>query len=248
MRGTLLEICCASIRAVTEAVAARADRVELCSGLSEGGMTPSVGLILAAMATPIRVNVLIRPRPGDFHYTAQERRIMDDDIRMAVEAGANGIVIGALTPQGNLDCRLLDKLIKTARVLNPDISITLHRAFDMCRNPKEALDIAVRHGFDRILTSGCAATAMEGIEMLRRLKQHANGRIKIMAGAGVNAANAPLLAQAADELHASARRQLQSSMLWRRENVPMGAADCDEYCRKETNREEIRNILNAIDR
>lgn len=248
MTGTLLEICCGSIQAVTEAAAAGADRVELCTGLSEGGMTPSAGLILAAVARPIRVNVLIRPRPGDFHYTSTECRIMADDIRMAAEAGANGVVIGALTPEGNLDCRLMDKLIRVARDINPGIGITLHRAFDLCRDPMEALGIAARHGFDRILTSGCAATAPEGIGMLRRLKERAGNRIRIMAGAGVNAANAAVLAGAAHELHASARRPLPSAMRWRRENVPMGAADDDEYCRRETHRDEIRNILKAINR
>lgn len=248
MEKTLLEICCGSLRAVKEAVAAGADRVELCSGLAEGGMTPSAGLIRAAIKSGIAINVLIRPRPGDFHYDSGEERIMADDIRMALEEGASGVVIGALTPYGNLSCRVMDKLMAKARRVNPDVTFTLHRAFDLCRDPEEALDIAVRHGFHRILTSGCAASAMEGIDTLRRLKEKAEGKIRIMAGGGVNATNAAILAEAAHELHASARKPLPSTMVWRREGVPMGLPGEDEYMRKETDREEIKNILSALKR
>lgn len=244
----LLEICCGSLKAVEEAVAGGADRVELCTGLAEGGMTPSAGLIRAAVATGIPVNVLIRPRPGDFCYTRREERIMADDILMALDEGASGIVIGALTPFANLSCRVLDKLITTARRACPKAGITLHRAFDMCRYPEQALDIAARHGFDRILTSGCAASAMNGFDTLRRLKELAGDKIKIMAGGGINAANAPILAQVAHELHASARRPLPSPMIWRRQGVPMGLPDSDEYTRKETDREEIKSILKALKR
>lgn len=247
-RSTLLEICCGSLYAVKEAVAGGADRVELCSGLAEGGMTPSVGLIRGAVAAGIPVNVLIRPRPGDFYYDSAECRVMADDVRMAVEEGASGIVIGALTPYGNLSCRVLDKLMETARCLNPKVTFTLHRAFDLCKDPDDALDVAVRHGFHRILTSGCGATAMDGIDTLRRLKERAGDKIRIMAGGGVNASNAPALADAAHELHASARRLLPSKMEWRRQGVPMGLPGDDEYMRKETDREEIKSILTALNR
>lgn len=245
---TLLEICCGSLGAVKEAVAAGADRVELCSGLAEGGMTPSFGLIREAVATGLAVNVLIRPRPGDFHYDRGDVRVMLGDVRMAAGAGASGLVIGALTPEGNLSCRVMDRLMREARSVNPDITFTLHRTFDLCRDPEAALEVAIRHGFDRILTSGCAASAIKGLGLLRRLKALSGGRILIMAAGGVNSRNAALLAEAADELHASARRSLDSTMRWRRKGVPMGLPGEDEYLRKETSREEIRNILKAIGR
>lgn len=243
---TVLEVCCGSMQAVEAAIAGGADRIELCSGLAEGGVTPSVGLICAAVKAGIPVNVLIRPRPGDFHYNWREERIMADDVKMALESGANGVVIGALTPVGNLSCRVLDKLVLLARNINKRADITLHRAFDLCADPTEALEIAVRHGFDRVLTSGCAPTAIEGLAMLRQLKTQAAGRIKIMAGSGVNAANAKALAEVADELHASARRSLKSTMLWQRKGVAMGNSGEDEYTRLETNADEVKAILLSV--
>lgn len=241
MSKMILEVCAGDLGSVRAAKAGGASRVELCSGLAEGGMTPSFGLMTEAMRCDIDVNVLIRPRPGDFVYTQGDVDMMTLDINMAKTLGAKGVVIGALTPDGDIDMKVCRRLLER----RGDLTVTFHRAFDLVRDPLEALEQVIELGCDRILTSGLAPTAEMGMPMLQTLHEAAAGRIKILAGGGVNPANAALIIASggADELHASARSLQPSAMLFRRESVSMGTPGTDEYARPATDPALVAAIL-----
>ncbi|MBP3537916.1 MAG: copper homeostasis protein CutC [Muribaculaceae bacterium] len=241
-----LEICCGDFSSVVTAIAGGADRVELCSGLDAGGLTPSAGFIEAAVAErgKAAVHVLIRPREGDFLYSAKEIEIMESDIAAARAAGAQGVVIGALNSDGSVDTATCRRLINAAGGL----SVTFHRAFDMTSDPARALEEIIALGCDRILTSGCAPTAAEGAEMLRRLNETAAGRIIILGGCGVVPTNAAAIIASTGltELHASARSSVESLMTFRNSNVAMGAAGSDEFSRKSTDISKVRLLAETL--
>lgn len=240
-----LEICAADMHSVHAAAEGGANRVELCSGLAEGGMTPSAGFVAAALKVPgIRVHVLIRPRPGDFLYNEDEAEAMVEDIKLMRKLGAHGVVIGALTPDGDVDVELCSKLMAEAG----EMSVTFHRAFDLVRSPEEALEQIIELGCDRILTSGCAASALQGAEMLSVLQAQAGNRLTILAGGGVSPDNASalMLKGGVHELHASARAPLASEMRHKHEGVAMGAPGSDEYTRLTTNSEIVKQIAQAM--
>jgi len=196
----LLEVCVDDIAGLEAAVIGGADRVELCSALPLGGLTPSVGLMEVAATFDIPANAMIRPRAGDFVYSEEEVDIMLADIEAARNAGLAGVVLGASLPDGRLDRFVLEVLAKAADGLD----MTLHRAFDLVPDIREAVEIAVKLGFARILTSGTAKTVVEGFDGLRQAVVSAAGRISIMPGSGVSPANArELLTLGATELHAS---------------------------------------------
>ncbi len=242
-----LEVCAGSYESVVAARRGGAARIELCSALSEGGITPSVGLMEAVVAVPdIRKHVLIRPRGGDFLYTEQEVDIMERDILAARRVGMDGVVIGALTAEGDIDEEAVKRLVLAAG----DMNVTFHRAFDLCRCPEEALETIVRLGCSRVLTSGLAATAEAGIPLLRQLVEQAARRIVIMPGCGVNAGNAARIVRETGvvEIHASARSLVKSAMRFRRESVAMGKADSDEYSRMETDVAAVAAIVAEINR
>lgn len=199
-----LEVCCADLASVRAAVEGGAHRVELCQALGLDGLTPSAGMIEEAVGMGIHVQVLIRPREGDFVYTSDEVACMQRDIRHARRLGAGGVVIGALRPDGSIDAETIRRLVGEAE----DLSITFHRAFDVCAQPEEALEEIISLGCHRLLTSGQAQTAQQGIPLLRRLVQQSAGRLIIMPGAGVNTGNAHrILAETgAREIHGSLRR------------------------------------------
>ena len=258
-----LEVCCGSLLSVQRAAEGGAFRVELCSGLAEGGLTPSLGLINAAMQVDgVRRHVLSRPRPGDFLYTPDEVELMVDDIVSARRAGADGVVVGALTADGNLDTEACQRFVEAAKgdcvdfaegdldeaYLLPPVALTFHRAFDVCRCPLQVLEELVSLGFDRILTSGQAATAESGTDMLRTLVQAAAGRIVIMPGCGVNEGNAKAILDAtgATEIHASLRAPQPSQMRFRHEGVSMGTPGNDEYATLETSVEKVRAVVGDI--
>lgn len=240
-----LEICAGSVESVIAARDGGAARVELCAALEVGGITPSRGLIAQARKVEgIELNVIIRPRSGDFLYNEEEVACMEQDIRTCKELGVDGVVIGALTADGDIDTALCSRLIAAAS----GMSITFHRAFDMCREPRKALEDIIALGCHRVLTSGQAATAYEGIPLIRELVQQACGRIIIMPGCGVNSHNAAHILQetAAVEIHASARTSVESGMRFRHSGVSMGNSEHDEYARKETSCEEVKSIVEAI--
>ena len=200
----ILEVCAGSIESIRAAHQGGAQRIELCSALSEDGLSPSEGMLRCALAQEgLAVHVLIRPRAGDFVYSEAEVQSMVDDIRRCHELGVQGVVIGALTPQGNIDLPVCRRLIAEAKGMN----ITFHRAFDACRHPQQALEDIIALGCTHLLTSGQARTAEEGIPMLRQLVQQAAGRIIIMPGAGVNEKNAARILRqtGATQIHGSAR-------------------------------------------
>ncbi len=194
-----IERCCISAAQVSEALEAGASRAELCRDLSVGGITPSDGEVMAAVATGLPVNVLIRPRGGDFIYSEDEIAEMEESIAFCRTAGAHGVVIGALDASGNVDMTTMRRLMTASEGL----SVTFHRAFDECADPFRALEEIVSLGCDRILTSGQRPTAVEGAELLAVLVRKAAGRIIIMPGAGISPDNIDALASAtgATEFH-----------------------------------------------
>lgn len=241
----LLEICAADIQSVHAAKAAGADRVELCCALSEGGLTPSAGQIKAAIEIngPL-VNVLIRPRCGDFVYDEAEIEEMVADIEFARNAGANAVVVGALLPDGEVDVEACRRFKSAAGAMK----ITFHRAFDMVKDPFASLDTIASLGFDKILTSGLKPTALEGKEMLRKLNEYSSGRISIIAASGVNPGNALdiLESTGVNELHASASHTIGSPMRFRNETAKMGADDADEFSRSTTSEEKAALLAQII--
>ena len=204
LEGVALEVCCADLQSVRAAVEGGAHRVELCQALGLDGLTPSAGMTEQAVGMGIHVQVLVRPREGDFVYDRDEVLCMQRDIRHARRLGAGGVVIGALKPDGSIDAETVRRLVGEAEGL----SITFHRAFDVCANPEEALEQIISLGCHRLLTSGQAATAEQGIPMIKKLVEQANGRLIIMPGAGVNPQNAwrILSETGASEIHGSLRR------------------------------------------
>lgn len=206
-RTLVLEIAVQDAAGVRVAAEVGAARVELASALALGGLTPSPATLELAVAAAgsagPEVHVLIRPRAGGFHYDAEEIAVAERDVRRALEAGATGVVIGALDSAGRLDHDAMARLRDAAE----GASVTLHRAIDVTPDPLAALAAARDLGLHRVLTSGGASVAIDGIDTLRALVAAAGGEIEIMAGSGVDAASAPALAAiGVDALHFSAKR------------------------------------------
>ncbi len=240
----IIEICANSAQSCVEAEAGGASRVELCAAIPEGGTTPSYGEIKTAQAltSTIDMNIIIRPRSGDFLYTPVEIESMLYDIEMAKELKVHGVVFGCLTKDGDVDIQLLNKLVEVAKPL----SITFHRAFDVCRDPFVALEQIIAAGCDRILTSGQQSDAVKGIPMIAELVKRAGKRIIIMPGSGVRENNiAKIEAETgACEFHTSARSIINSQMIYRNENVPMGSSTISsEFETVQTNRDIVRQIV-----
>ncbi|MCT7374390.1 copper homeostasis protein CutC [Chelativorans salis] len=200
MSGILLEVCVDDPAGLAAAIDGGADRVELCSALDLGGLTPPAGL-MAAAASQVPVYAMIRPRAGDFVYAEAELDVMARDIEAARQAGFAGVVFGAVKRDGSLDYHALKRLAERA----DGLGVTLHRAFDLVPDRAEAVEMAVELGFERILTSGGASTAAEGVEALEEAIAVAAGRISIMPGAGINVETVGLLLPRlpVSEVHAS---------------------------------------------
>jgi copper homeostasis protein len=197
----VLEVCVDSPKGLAAAVEGGANRIELCSALEVGGLTPVAGLMKAAAAAPIRVYAMIRPHAGPFVFDAADEAAMMADIDAARAFGLAGVVIGANLPDGTLDLPLLHRLKAHAAGMGS----TLHRAFDLVPDPDVALQQAIELGCERILTSGCVPKAIDGIDTLARLSKKAAGRISIMPGSGVRPGNVSeiLRATGASEVHGS---------------------------------------------
>jgi copper homeostasis protein len=224
----LLEACVNSAISALEAQRGGADRVELCENMAEGGCTPSAGTIrFAREHLSIGLFVMIRPRGADFFYTADEFSIMKHDIRMAREQGADGVVFGVLNPDGTLDGRRMGELADLARPMG----ITCHRAFDMTRDPFEALETLIGLGIDRVLTSGQCDHALEGAPLIRQLIGQAGGRIIVMPGHGVKEHNLEQMVHAtgASEFHLYLTREAPSLMTFSRQEVKMGTKENAEF-------------------
>lgn len=237
-----LEIAANSLASALAAQAGGATRVELCSGLELGGLTPSPAIV-AMVREQLRIPlyVLIRPRAGDFLYNDAECEAMRRDIEYCVAQGCDGVVIGVLDAQGQVDTARCQPLVAAAGKRG----VTFHRAFDMCREPARALEDIIALGCERVLTSGAQASALEGAALIRACAEQAAGRIAIMPGAGVTSSNIAALAKAtgAHEFHASAKRAWPSAMQWQ----PEGLRDMQggEW---RTDVDEVRALSTALER
>lgn len=203
----ILEVCVESIESVKAARRGGAQRIELCAALSEGGVTPSAGLIEAARRLgPGKLHVLVRARGGDFVYSNDEVDCMVRDIETCRTLGVDGVVVGALTPQGDIDVDACRRMVEAAS----GMQVTFHRAFDRCNRPLEALEQIIALGCTRLLTSGQQDSALQGTGLIRQLVEQAAGRITVMPGAGVNEENAARILDAtgATEIHGSIRTGL----------------------------------------
>ena len=227
----LIENCAGSALSALRAQEGGAQRVELCAALSEGGLSPSYGEVkLARRLIDIKLHVLVRPRSGDFLYSPLEEELMLEDIRQYLALGVDGFVLGALTTEGR--------------------PVTFHRAIDMCRDPLEALEDIIALGCQRVLSSGAAPTALEGVPLLRQLVERSAGRIHIMPGGGITPENIQQVAleTGAHELHLSARSPVASAMRYRNPRVSMGGGDSvDEYAQLLTDPSKIRAACLALE-
>ncbi|WP_035611872.1 copper homeostasis protein CutC [Haloferula sp. BvORR071] len=228
----ILEICVDSLDSVAACTEGGADRIELCASLTEGGLTPSAGFLVQARAMfPGDIAMMIRPRGGDFVYRPEEIAAMCADIELARDLGADAVVFGCLLPDGSIDFPAVETLLEVCG----ETPAVFHRAFDVCKDLPEALEILADLGFERILTSGGAPSVPEGLGTISALLTQAAGRIGILPGGGIKAAQiAEIVAETGvDQVHLSARSLLESPMQFRKPEIPMGAATvAGEYERR----------------
>ena len=242
----VLEVCVDSVESAEIAAHGGATRLELCANLVIGGTSPDEDLFcMVRERVDIPVRVLLRPRFGDFLYSDAEYELLRRQVRRFAALGVDGVVIGLLRPDGTLDEARMAELISLAG----GCGVTLHRAFDVCRDPFEALEAARRLGVDTILTSGQQASCTEGAPLLAQLVAAAGGRPQILVGAGVNAAVIRDLQPQthADAFHLSAKRTLDSGMAFRRAGVPMGLPGMDEFTVWQCDEAAVRQARAALD-
>ena len=245
----VLEICVDSLASARAAIHGGADRLELCSALLAGGLTPYEILLRQIRAeSDIAVRCLMRPRPGDFLYTAEELDLMRQQILQLKAVGADGFVIGCLTPEGDLDMDAMQPLVEACG----EKGITLHRCIDVSRDPVQTYLDAKALGIDTVLTSGAASSCRLGrsmIEQLIALRDEIGGP-EILIGAGVNAQTIRTFRQeipGACAFHMSGKTELESGMLFRREGVPMGLPGLDEWHIQQTDPAAVTAARGAMD-
>ncbi|GGI26426.1 copper homeostasis protein CutC [Pedobacter mendelii] len=241
-----LEICANGYESALAAQIGGAKRVEFCDNLAEGGTTPSYGQIaLAKKNLNIEVWPIIRPRGGDFLYSDIEFELIKEDIKICKSLICDGIVIGILQSNGSIDKARCARLVELAKPL----PVAFHRAFDMTNDIEKALEDLIDLGIVRVLSSGGANSAIEGVETLAKLIKQANGRISIMPGAGINENNIQELIDktGATEFHASAKASVLSKMVFRNTETKMGIID-DEYKYEVTSVEKVKALVKIIDR
>ncbi|MHC1774229.1 MAG: copper homeostasis protein CutC [Lentimicrobium sp.] len=240
-RKVLIEICAGSVESAIAAEKGGANRVELCSALSEGGLTPSQGMIEYVKTNlKIRTHVLIRPRSGDFNYSRAEYDVMKSDIFSAKAKGADGIVIGMMNTDGTVDTCRMKEILEMAFPMK----VAFHRAFDMTRDPFEALESIIALGCHRILTSGQASSAPAGASLIAELVKAAGPRIVIMPGGGINASNLQDLytITRASEYHLSATSSVKSRMSFVKQGINMGSKTRDEFSLIQTDKNLVSDI------
>jgi copper homeostasis protein len=241
-----LEICIDSVESAIAAERGGADRVELCSDLLEGGITPSAGLIATVRRSiGIGVFVMIRPRGGDFSYTDAEFAVMQDDIRQARDLGADGVVLGILTEDAAVDVTRTAALVQLAAPL----PVTFHRAIDMTPDPAIALRAVIETGARRVLTSGGAAKVTEALEPAARMVAAAGEFLAVMVASGINAETIAAVAAAtgASEFHAALRTAFPSPVRYRKEGVTMGDIPDREYLRFVVHEDRVRALRAALE-
>lgn len=221
-----MEVCCYNLESALTAQQAGADRVELCADRYQGGTTPSYGMMeVVRKALNIPVFVMIRPRGGDFLYSGQEVQVMMHDVQMAKELKMDGVVLGVLQGNGQVDVKVMKKLINLARPLE----VTFHRAFDLTPDPIKSLQDLISLGVNRVLTSGQHNSAFDGRHVIRKLTDRTDGQISIMPGAGINEENIAELLKytGVREFHVSASGSRPSRMKYRKQGVLMGTAESE---------------------
>jgi copper homeostasis protein len=242
----LLEICCYSMECAVTAQQYGADRVELCAAPKEGGLTPSYGVLKSVRQNvTIPVHPIIRPRGGDFCYSAGEFDAMLEDVAQVRELGFPGLVIGLLNEDGHIDMPRMRRIMTAAK----GMAVTFHRAFDMCKEPLQGFENLAELGVARILTSGQQSSAEKGLKLITELKAHSGVPI-IMAGAGVRASNLESFLEAGvEELHSSAGKWTPSPMRYRNTGLSMSTdAEADEYSRYSVDGESVAVMKSMIDR
>lgn len=240
----LLEICCYSPECAWHAAQAGADRIELCASVKEGGITPSYGTLkLVASQLSVPVHPIVRPRAGDFCYQRREFAAILQDIALIRDLGFPGFVTGLLLEDGSIDLLRMRQIMQAAGGL----AVTFHRAFDLCREPMQALTQLTDLGVSRILTSGQQPVALQGLELLIRLTQQSRGPI-IMAGAGVRYDNIrQFMAAGIRELHSSAGSWQPSPMYYRHPAISLSAdTKADEYQRYQLDMDSVRKMKQVL--
>lgn len=243
----VLEVCADSVESAVAAQTGGADRIELCSALIIGGTSPGAALFgQVRRYTDLEVRVLLRPRFGDFCYSRYEQDVLKEEVQMFRELGADGIVIGSLNPDGTLNLEQMEELVHLAG----DMKVTMHRAFDVCLDPFKAMEQCIQMGIDTILTSGQKASAWEGRALLAELTEKAEGKIEILAGAGIGPGSIADLAAftGVRSFHMSGKTVKESRMQFRREGVPMGLPGLGEYEIWQTAEENVREASRILRR
>ncbi|MGL6200869.1 MAG: copper homeostasis protein CutC [Lachnospiraceae bacterium] len=246
MNGFILEACVDSVESALAASGGGADRLELCSNLVIGGTTPSPSLFAEIRKqTDIDIHALIRPRYGDFSYSNYEFNIIKNEIKTFCELGAEGIVLGILKPDGTLNIEQLSELMDLAG----EMSVTLHRAFDVCNNPYEAMEQAIELGIETILTSGQKNVCTQGIELIKELVEQSAGRIQIQVGGGVDGKviREVYHMTGAQVYHMSGKLLLDSPMTYRKDGVNMGLPSISEYIIWQTDEDRIREARQVLE-
>jgi copper homeostasis protein len=241
----LIEICVDSVASAIAAERGGAARVELCSGLGDGGITPSAGMIEAVRSKiSIGLHVIIRPRSGDFCYEPEELDIMRKDISVAKDLGADGVVLGVLDSNGNVDISRTSELVALARPM----SVTFHRAFDMSADLFRALEDVCTTGANRLLTSGGEQNCARGAETIAKLVEAARGRITIMAGRGITQSNAASIIErtGVSEIHVGTSTYVASAIPSLNRRVSMGKRRGSEYRRIKVLEENVRKLKLAV--
>ncbi len=241
----LLEACADSAASAIEAAKGGAERVELCANLIIGGTSPSEFLFRQVQEnTTLKIRPLIRPRFGDFCYDDWEFEAIREEVRLFKRLGADGVVVGILRPDGNLDMDRMKLLMEDAE----GMGVSLHRAFDVSIEPFKTLEECISLGIDTILTSGQAATAWQGRKLLKELNEKAAGRLRILAGSGINVATIEKMIEETGiySYHMSAKTVLDSRMIYRKEGVPMGIGEISEFEIWRTSAEEIAKATKLI--
>jgi copper homeostasis protein len=247
MENFILEVCIDSVESACEAALGGATRFELCANLVIGGTTPGVFLFREVRKfCDIPIHAIIRPRFGDFCYTESELRIMAEEVRQFRDEGAEGVVVGVLRPDGTIDAAAMEALCKAAGGMH----VAMHRAFDMCKDPFEALKQAEGLGVGTILTGGQRNQCLDGVELLSELVSRT--RVDIMAGSGVSADVIPQIRQKTgiSSYHLSGKVVIESPMVYRNPNLNMGLPSMSEFDLWRTSSQKIaaaRQVLEELD-